>query len=294
MAFFFLGLSPAWFFLRKTSDSFPEEESKPAEYFSLIILPDTQYYSKSYPWIFKNQTEWIVRNQKKEQIVFVSHLGDITDSREVEREWQNARAALDLLEGVVPYGLCSGNHDNPVFFNQYFSFQRFQKQFWWGGHCQKASQNNYQYFSGGGMAFVILHLEYDPDQAVLDWADQILKENSEKRAIVTSHYILDYGGLRSRVGQRIFEALKDNLNLFLMLAGHIHSEAHRTDIVGGRPIHQLLADYQNLENGGNGWLRILRFFPSEDKIRVKTYSPYIDKFETDSNSQFELDYLMKS
>ncbi|NLN28461.1 MAG: hypothetical protein GX161_09600, partial [Firmicutes bacterium] len=32
-----------------------------AEYFSVVVLPDTQVYSKSHPEIFKAQTEWIVR-----------------------------------------------------------------------------------------------------------------------------------------------------------------------------------------------------------------------------------------
>ena len=94
------------------------------------------------------------------------------------------------------------------------------------------------------------------------------------------------------MGEKVFQALKDNQNLFLILCAHMHTEVKRTDIVDGRPIHQLLANYQSRANGGNGWLRILRFVPEENKIYVKTYSPYLNKFEEDENSQFELDYKM--
>ena len=34
-----------------------------AEDFSIIILPDTQYYSESYPAIFETQAQWIIDNK---------------------------------------------------------------------------------------------------------------------------------------------------------------------------------------------------------------------------------------
>ena len=66
----------------------------------------------------------------------------------------------------------------------------------------------------------------------------------------------------------------------------------RSDIVEGNIIHQLLADYQDEANGGNGWLRILRFSPLDDKIYVSTYSPYLDSYKTDAENQFVLDFDM--
>jgi hypothetical protein len=73
-----------------------------------------------------------------------------------------------------------------------------------------------------------------------------------------------------------------------MLCGHIHSEARRTD----GTLHTLLANYQDYPNGGNGFLRILHFSPEENEIQVKTYSPWLNQYETDSNSQFVLSYDM--
>ena len=37
-------------------------------------------------------------------------------------------------------------------------------------------------------------------------------------------------------------------------------------------------------------MRILQFSPSNNEIRVKTYSPTLDSFETDYNSQFTLQF----
>lgn len=54
----------------------------------------------------------------------------------------------------------------------------------------------------------------------------------------------------------------------------------------------MLADYQDRTNGGDGWLRILRFAPGEDKVYVQTYSPWLGQFESNSDSEFILDFPM--
>jgi hypothetical protein len=54
----------------------------------------------------------------------------------------------------------------------------------------------------------------------------------------------------------------------------------------------VLADYQNRENGGDGWLRVMRFSPVENRIYMTTYSATLERFETDSNSEFVLEYEM--
>jgi hypothetical protein len=95
-------------------------------------------------------------------------------------------------------------------------------------------------------------------------------------------------------GQVIYDALKDRSNLFLMLAGHAPGEGLRTDVFAGNTIYTLLADYQSRTNGGNGWLRILEFSPGSNQIRVKTYSPTLDQFELDGDSDFVLPYPMQS
>ena len=45
--------------------------------FTIIALPDTQYYSQSYPAIFASQTQWIINNKADHNIVFATHPGDL-------------------------------------------------------------------------------------------------------------------------------------------------------------------------------------------------------------------------
>ena len=88
--------------------------------FTLILLPDTQYYSEFFPDIFYAQVQWIVDNQASQNILFVTHLGDIVHSGDApgaDFEWINACSAISLLEtnGInIPYGLAVGNHDQGI------------------------------------------------------------------------------------------------------------------------------------------------------------------------------------
>src|SRR6266536_2853210 len=95
-------------------------------------------------------------------------------------------------------------------------------------------------------------------------------------------------------GQAIYNALKGNSNLFLMLSGHVSPpEGQRQDTFNGHTITSLMSDYQGRAHGGDGWLRIMEFSPANNQIWVKTYSPTLNQFETDADSQFTLNYDMQ-
>ncbi len=204
------------------------------------------------------------------------------------------------------YGVAVGNHDqSPIgdadgstaSYNQFFGESRFTGRAYYGGHYGSANDNHYDLFTASGLNFIVVTFEYDltPDPLVLHWADSLLKAHSNRRAIVTSHWIINAGNPAtfSVQGQAIYDSLKDNSNLFLMLCGHVSpEEGQRVDTFNGNTVYTLMSDYQSRTNGGNGWLRIMEFSPANNEIRVKTYSPWLSQFETDANSQFTLSYNM--
>jgi len=77
-----------------------------------------------------------------------------------------------------------------------------------------------------------------------------------------------------------------------LLSGHIHGEGRRSDTYNGSTVNTILSDYQDYPNGGNGFLRIMQFRPSENILSIKTYSPTINGgaggFESDGDSQFTI------
>ena len=133
--------------------------------FTIIAMPDTQFYSESYPAIFTSQTQWIIDKKAERNIVFVTHEGDIVNQN-TTTQWQRANTSLSMLDGIVPYGMGPGNHDQPTtMFNQYFPYTRYQSEPWYGGHYQNLNDNNFQLFSAGGLDFVIVHLTFCPPAA---------------------------------------------------------------------------------------------------------------------------------
>ncbi len=270
----------------------------PAGEFTVIALPDTQHYSEAFPAIYTSQTQWIVNQKAARNIVFVTHEGDIVQNVASATEWDRANTSMSLLDGVVPYGMGPGNHDEPTtLYNQYFPYTRYQGLPWYGGHYGSLNDDNYQLFSAGGMDFVIVHIDFCPSAAVLSWADSVLKQYPNRIGMMTTHAYLGLSGVRSThvcgATQYIWDALAPpNPNLHFMLSGHVHGEARREDIVNGHPVFQMLADYQDLPSGGEGWLRILRFVPGDNKVYVQTYSPWLNQYQTDADSQFTLDFPM--
>lgn len=193
----------------------------PGEDFTIVVLPDTQYYSESYPNTFYSQTEWIVDNKDELNIVYVAHLGDLVENANLSAEWDVANAAMTYLEVAgIPYGVLPGNHDQPTnLYNQYFGPDRFLGRDYYGGsYAVDSNDNNFTLFSAGGMDFIVINLAYgsSTDLDALDWADQLLKNWSVRRAIVVAHNILSVGdpAAFTSEGQAIFNALKTNPNLF--------------------------------------------------------------------------------
>ena len=227
-------------------------------------------------------------------------------------EWKVAEKAFSRLDGIVPWGVAIGNHDYDLgeppgragAFRQTFGPQRFDGKSWYGGSSPN-ELNSYQLFIGGGTQFLIFHLEADiPDEAIA-WVEGVLQRHEDTPAIVSTHiYMSDVTKSRTQdeyyrkdvgnSGEAVWNKLiKKHAKIFMVLCGHLSSaggEWHQVSTNNaGQPVLEILADYQARENGGNGWLRILTFVPEENQLRVQTYSPSLDQYETDANSQFALD-----
>jgi peptidoglycan/xylan/chitin deacetylase (PgdA/CDA1 family) len=274
--------------------------------FTIIALPDTQYYSASYPDIFDNQTKWIVNNVGSMNIVFVTHEGDIVDTWNLTTPWQNANRSMSKLNGYVPWGVLPGSHDlsyygnsslgeNATYYNTYFGYARFNGESWYGGAYQTNNNtNSYQLFSEGKDDYLIFHLQYTPTDAVLAWANSTIANYPNRRVIVTTHSYLNLDGGRTIEGTQIWDKfVKPHADqIFLVLCGHMYGVRQKTDVVNGHTVYQLLADYQDYSSKQSGLLRILKFSPALDKIFVSAYSPYTNTYLTDSDNQFDLNYDM--
>jgi len=196
----------------------------------------------------------------------------------------------------LPYHIAVGNHDitngDTTKFNQWFGEDRFLGREYYGGHYGGDNDNSYFTFSVGDLDFLVITVEYDtsPDAPVMTWLDDTIAAHPDHIAIVNSHYIVGTGnpaGFGGQ-GQTIFDEIQDRENVRLMTCGHISGEGRRVDAGVGGDIHTMLADYQSRPEGGMGWLRIWEVSPANNEIAVRTYSPVLDQWETDDDSEFAL------
>lgn len=279
--------------------------------FTLVAIPDTQFYSEDNPHIFHSQTQWIANNKASQNIAFVTHLGDIVQHGSNLSEWKNADAAMDRLDGVVPYSATCGNHDYDAMgshsaANNYlnnFGPQRYAGYNWYKGSSTNGL-NHYQVFSAGGYKFLHLNLEFEPPSEILDWAQSVLSAYANYPTIISTHsYLRDgQGDIRPRYpawndgnpGETVYQLLvRTNPQVFMVLNGHFSSDSgenYRVSTnVGGTQVHELCSDYQ-LHNGSEttGLMRLMRFDIPNNQIQVRTYSPYTNSYETDADSQFNI------
>ena len=285
-----------------------------AEDFTVVLLPDTQNYSEFYPQIFQSQTQWVAENAATKNIKIVLGLGDIVNHGSSVTEWQNADAAIRLLDGKVPYLLAIGNHDyegaNPskrlaTTFNSYFGPQRYAGLPWYSANLNGSNENFYGTFEADGKTYLVLVLEYVPRTASLDWAASVAQANPEKEIIVVTHAYMYKDDTRTDAcdtndmpadndGDETWNKFVSKYpNIIMVVSGHITSGSagHRSDLgVNGNLVNQMLSNYQTWPNGGNGYLRILDFHPLQNTIDVATYSPYLNQFSSDAKQHFTLSY----
>jgi hypothetical protein len=300
--------------------------------FMIAVIPDTQTYTgqsttyHSVIGMFYAQTNWIVNHRIDSNIVYVVHLGDISENGEDPTrspiQWRRADTAMAKLDAAgIPYGMAVGNHDQgnhdpvgggvnnndrgscfstTVYYNQYFGFAtpRFSSMPFYGGHYGINNDSHYDLFSAGGYDFIAIYIEYDDrtDAASIterdnmnNWAKGLLTgPYANRKAIVVTHYAGSptTPSTYSTQTQEIYNKIKSCPNVLMFLGGHVNGEGYRQDTFNGKTIKTFVSDYQFRTLGGNGYMRLMKFSPAKDLISVKTFSPYISQFETDSDSQF--------
>jgi hypothetical protein len=294
---------------------------------AFIAMPDTQFYACSYDEIFEAQTRFIADNVDTIGLGIVVHTGDIVDTND-QAQWDVASRALHVLDGRVPYLLAPGNHDidgaRNSLIDRYFAPADLDN----AGCAQLGFkdagrvENSFAVVELRSERWLFVGLEFAPRDAVIDWANDVLREHQELRAVLFTHAYLYadeqrydraiqplqpyhpdiYGVTPSEGigdGQDIFEAVVEpNENVRLVLSGHVVPDGTARATrrrASGSVVHEVLANYQSCDfcpcervEGGGGYLRILELSESGDSVHVSTYSPHLGHALTDAENDFVL------
>lgn len=312
--------------------------------FTVAILGDTQIYTASFPSILNTMTQWLVDNKVSRNIQFVVQDGDIVNGASSSSQWDNARAALDTLNGEIPYAVVRGNHDinsaydTPSRFGPGSPYSQQPTIAGWYEYPEQPDwdmRNTYHMFEVGSQKFLVLTVDISANSNVVAWANQVVANNPSRRVIINTHSYMYDGGQRFDASLdpndskgRTRDQVRDELlreagdeesslfnakayngqdaeelwsafvsqheNICLVIAGHQFEDFDRfkyrlSEGIKGNKVFQMLVNQQHFPNGGNGWIRLLEFDPDRETVRVKTYSPFLDQWDTSSDVYYNIE-----
>ena len=298
--------------------------------YSFVVLGDMQsmtyYDNEDGTQYVKSVFDWILNNKETRNIEYVFGLGDTIDtlttystnvaqdngkSRNVN-EWIVASTQIHRLDGVIPYTVIRGNHDDEGGYHTYICTEDYTNQmngFYYDeskpATLGNSMSNSFRKIEIGGVKYLMLSLDYHADDAVIAWANNVVASNPDYRVVASVHAYLDGSGnslvgfLGGTVGSSNVDNTElvyrdfsgqyfwDNLfskheNMFMVLCGH--------DAITN-PVH-------NVRTGDNG-NQVIELLVDTSKYDVQFDSKYdatfamVVNFREDTN-EIQLEYLSPS
>lgn len=256
-------------------------------------MPDTQYLFDGAS-IDKAPVEaslrYVLDHGRDENIVFLSHLGDLTESGQAG-EFAAIGEAFELLDRRrVGYSVVAGNHDiksstddqrGRTPYLDTFGPKRMRRLPTFGG-ATPDGYNTYHLFRAAGREWLVLALDWRPSAAGLAWAKDVIAQHPRTPVILTTHELVyanadgDEAELSDH-GQHLWdELIAGNDQIFLTLNGHYWPAGRTTrKNTAGNDVHLHITNYQNRYYGGSAMIRLYRFDLARNTIDVETISPWV-------------------
>jgi len=255
----------------------------------IIWMSDTQHYSSAYADTFYAMTDWTAQAAERLDIRFVFHTGDLVSASRSDAQWETARRAMSTLSDAgIPFLAVTGNHDTG-YKNSYGRFRDYVGSL---TPCDINAEfgetgSRFALFSDEHRDYIFLTVAFGnrgPSAEELAWANDALARFADRTAIILTHSYIKRSGDLTTQGRAIFTGLvKPNPNVALVLCGHCRDTAYRADELDDdgdglpdRTVPALMANYQDVGRGGDGFLRVLAL--GEAGIAMYTYSPVKDSY----------------
>lgn len=263
----------------------PDTESRR---FTLAVMPDTQYLFDGpsiNPAPIEASLRYLLEHGRDENIVFLTHLGDITENG-AQAEVTAAGKAFELLDRRgVGYSVLAGNHDvrssttdqrGATPYLDVFGPERFQGKRTFGG-ASPDGYNTFHTFRAADREWLVLALDWRLSDKGYAWAESVLAQHPTLPVVLTTHELVYEDDTLSAYGQQLWDKLVRNHDqIFLTLNGHYWPAARATrKNTAGNDVHLHLTNYQNRYYGGAAMIRLYHFDLDRNTIDVETVSPWI-------------------
>ncbi|MFF4554377.1 LamG-like jellyroll fold domain-containing protein [Streptomyces sp. NPDC001422] len=280
-------------------------------------MPDTQFmYWGSQDSVDRTPQEesfrYIINNSGNPDlnIVFMAHLGDMTQDADPSSFEQVDKAFALLDAHGAAYSVVAGNHDlsgddtrGDTTYLQTMGPSRFKHSKTFAG-ADSTGYNTAHIFQAAGRSWLMLALDWRTTDQGFTWANEVIKAHPKMPVIITTHDMVwsdyddnvfpyesgdpeDNAGLSDH-GQTVWDKLvEDNDQVFLTVNGHYWPPGRTTKKnAAGNDVHMHIANYQNRYFGGGGMIRLYHFDLIRNTIDVETINPWI--LAQDPHSRNEL------
>ena len=273
---------------------------------------------------------WLAENAEAKKIKHVFTLGDLTEysatddadlayatgTQYGDAEWQILKRSITKLDGVVPYSVIRGNHDDYQI-DDFFNYEAYTENFDGfyreeSGTYKDSITNSYRLVNLGGYKFIFITLDFNPTRAVVTWLDEILTTYSDHKAIITTHTYIDMENnlatVRNLQGVLVAgkyngaapdwiwkNCLKNHENVLMTVCGHLDGrDTHfvMTEGDNGNKIANLMVNPQlyDKDTQPTGMLFFMHFYNGGTTVKTEYYSTFLDLYRADSHYEWEIDY----
>jgi hypothetical protein len=169
----------------------------------VLMMPDTQFLYWGGQGSINPEPQvasfrYVIENSSTAQnIVFLAHLGDLTEDGEAS-SFQYVNTAFDVLDdNGVAYSVLAGNHDvsgddtrGDTPYLETMGPRRFRNSPTFAG-SDSTGYNTAHIFRAGGREWLLLAMDWRTSSGGFDWANEFIKAHPKLPVILTTHEILE-------------------------------------------------------------------------------------------------------
>ena len=256
---------------------------------------------------FERMIDWILDHREDEGIELVLHVGDAInagvfgrETAQTREEWARFDRQWKRLDGVVPYLVARGNHDNRAEFARHYGAAHFRALAAGlpGLELLASSEREDAHvlrLDLGGQPTLVMSVSCYPPDDEIELLRRELREHPDLPAVIVSHIITAGPGLHPAStsksdpdcsGERAPLRVWDDLvvphaaQVVLTASGHFfdrtpgRSGSKVVEQVGGSRILDTFQNFQPFSDSAAGYaLTLVRVQASDGTISVDTYSP---------------------
>lgn len=285
--------------------------------YNFVLIPDTQNTVKFKEDIMDTAVKELIHTSDELNVAGVIHLGDIVENNNDGVQYDSAKSIFyQLPEAGIKFLAQAGNHDgwSAGISNYYNSFSKnstlfMKKTASYLTNDSPSGNSSYMLVQAGSYNYLVISLSCSGsasgsnnnttwDSADEAWFKQVLDTYPNCPTIVTTHDLQNCSDTMpnsiklSNQGQKLWNIVKNYDQVFMMVGGHSHGSGVETlTNANGKPVISVLADYQFMYNGGNGFFKYMEFSENQNKIFLKTYSPYAASLSESEKTFFDVNFM---